>query len=1147
MANKMRKFLAWVMVLTLLTGQLVFPAAADTTETSAATVNVTVDVSEVLPEEPAAESQAPAATDSVTVTIAEPVTTTTADSDKGVTEEAASTTTTWSGTEGDTSISGSETTITVTGTDSTTGQDLYEGGTTSGSETTVTTTPEEVVESRTEEGTITNEVLTSQEIIVNAEGSESVTQETTATVNGGWITVYEDTVTGRFTVSERTTETETAPLGEEDIPDDGITIDLALDENASDPDNGSYTFTGTGTGEIIPLEEDMEIPLGAVLELDTNGNIIGYTLNFSSTTITDTSVTEGEVNRDEANSSTDTTGTTSSVTPDLDVATENLNIHIDDNSQITTETDDSGNITAYVITNVTENQTEGVILDELTLPESGTFPQADGSSKTVTVNETQDTDGNRVIQITEVITDANGREISRNEKSQTIIENPIPEAADPITTYTLPQRPVESTTTENGVTITVTVSEIQNDAGELIGYKSTTVKTDADGKELFREENDLYGTEVTTTETVNATNHQISGGCTVVETTVTTNRVTAEETVYEDIAAYNRVNQIVHNMEIANTEEMVQVIDGMLYYIYTGSVTVSEGSEHGDTTLMEPLDILESLFRQNSSLDLEAGGGTLRNVSTSAPEEGYRYIGYGIDTALNISKGNSSSDVIQFRLKGANGEEYYAMCIDFNTTIQSGHMYDIADLTSEDYYQQSGSIDVESAEKIRIIDLNGYWGTEDDSSSADDIGSLDEVKNLLTGYLAAQGNLDAAQIQQIVDSLTPGQALAATQAALWKYGNIDGSKHVNEDNLVPNGWDRIGRDSVKNEDYINTEYVYNALLDLANDPDTTLEEDEGVEFLDAEDITATSIVVKEMVSSADDEENTSNANVYNTDLTFTLGIEPTKLLGDLRVTVYDSNGNEIKTAILASNDTTIFGLRPDENGMYTIPNIEIAEGVSVNLKLHGTQDLGTGVYIYTSLNDSRTDSQTLVTLATGSRKVDLDIEMKLEVQEPAVEKTTSSVTQHGTRTEIQHQTKNDKTIRKSTTTSNEWTQTDTTEIGSEKLYTSDVTLTQVKTTETKTEKNWKFSWIKFFDPEPEEQDDNIPADSPVEPSDDFSSHEPPVNRKVTPKKTMTIEDENVPLAKAPKTGDLSAIWLAVSGLSLGGVALLNKKRKEEAE
>jgi len=44
---------------------------------------------------------------------------------------------------------------------------------------------------------------------------------------------------------------------------------------------------------------------------------------------------------------------------------------------------------------------------------------------------------------------------------------------------------------------------------------------------------------------------------------------------------------------------------------------------------------------------------------------------------------------------------------------------------------------------------------------------------------------------------------------------------------------------------------------------------------------------------------------------------------------------------------------------------------------------------------------------------------------------------------------------------------------------------------------------------------------------------------------VTIPDEEVPLAKAPKTGDLSGLWAAISALSIGGIGLLNRKRREE--
>jgi LPXTG-motif cell wall-anchored protein len=45
-----------------------------------------------------------------------------------------------------------------------------------------------------------------------------------------------------------------------------------------------------------------------------------------------------------------------------------------------------------------------------------------------------------------------------------------------------------------------------------------------------------------------------------------------------------------------------------------------------------------------------------------------------------------------------------------------------------------------------------------------------------------------------------------------------------------------------------------------------------------------------------------------------------------------------------------------------------------------------------------------------------------------------------------------------------------------------------------------------------------------------------------------IMDEEVPLADIPKTGDASALWLALSALSgtgLAGVSLMGRKKREE--
>ena len=47
---------------------------------------------------------------------------------------------------------------------------------------------------------------------------------------------------------------------------------------------------------------------------------------------------------------------------------------------------------------------------------------------------------------------------------------------------------------------------------------------------------------------------------------------------------------------------------------------------------------------------------------------------------------------------------------------------------------------------------------------------------------------------------------------------------------------------------------------------------------------------------------------------------------------------------------------------------------------------------------------------------------------------------------------------------------------------------------------------------------------------------------------VELPDEEVPMAEVPKTGDMSALWLALSALSgtgLAGVSLLGRKKQDE--
>lgn len=1089
MAKMMKRLLALTIAVALCAGQVVIPAIAADEDQQ---VTVTVELEDY--------SQVPEASGDMTVTEGAPETSVSGDAVAGTITNTTSTTTQWSGTgENGEQITGSETITESKTTDDYNGADLYEEGTLSGEESRVTT---DVTESGTTDDLVTEEVTTTVETETTTAGGTSSHTGTAGNTQPGQWEEGSDVTEGKFEAEStvESSEEKDVTLGSGEIPEEGITITLTP---------GTGGFSGEASGEIILLDEQMDIPEGAELVYDKDGNLIGYRSSSETTTITGTTTEHGKEVLE--GTEIDTEGTTGAVTPDLETAKEELNIPITEESVITEEYDaeDGSKVTAYIITNTKEETGTMDAHEAMQVPESGTTTLENGNTQTVAVRELTDEAGNVIgYAARTVITDENGKVLQDSTTTQTVTQSAPPQAAEPVVTYTLPEKPAESTTTDaDGVTTTVTVREILDEEDNVIGYASETVLTDADGMELFRKTDEIYGTTETVEESVAVGDAVASGTFSYTRTTVDTYRVTAEETVYEDIATYTRLTNIINDMEVEKTWEIVEV-NGKLYYVYLGSMTVTEGEGHGDTSNMIPVTPSSSLMSENADLDLDAGGYNVVD-DASAPAEGFKYIGYGVNTSLAINKGNSGSSVVQFRLKSSDGKEYYAMCIDYNTTIKKGHLYEIMDITGEDYYQQSGAMDVTSAQKIRLIALNGYWGTNSG------VGSMTDVRAFLKDYLMGTENMSEAEAQRVVNSLTPGQASAATQAALWKYGNKS-STGVNENNLV-NG------DNGTDEKMVA--YLYNALLETANDPNAQTAQDEGVEFLDAEDVTGGAITINSKVEPTAD--NGYAEDLYSTDLSFTLGIEPSKLNGDLIVTV-TVGGEVVKKVRLAGADDPLLPLGrivKGEDGSYTIPDVQIAEGVNVNLNLSGTQELGTGVYIYTSLEGTFNDSQTLVTLASGERSVNLNMNMKFEVEAPTATVTQGSETVYGTRTDVRTDTRTDVTVRTETDTQAEHTR-QVTEVGEgTRTYTAEVTVTQVVTRETTEKSSWNAYRYRDLAPDPVPYDGDIPVGE----------------GGITG--LLMIPDEMVPLASVPGTGDISLLWVMISLVSLAGLALVSRKRE----
>ena len=102
----------------------------------------------------------------------------------------------------------------------------------------------------------------------------------------------------------------------------------------------------------------------------------------------------------------------------------------------------------------------------------------------------------------------------------------------------------------------------------------------------------------------------------------------------------------------------------------------------------------------------------------------------------------------------------------------------------------------------------------------------------------------------------------------------------------------------------------------------------------------------------------------------------------------------------------------------------------------------------------------------------------------------------------------------------------------------------------------------------EDGDEIDDANEPEEPKSGSSEDTVKVEKKTNPVETQPTEptpteqiptepaaqadeieiiDEDVPLASAPKTGDISNLWIALSGISAAGVILLGRKREEDED
>lgn len=775
-----------------------------------------------------------------------------------------------------------------------------------------------------------------------------------------------------------------------------------------------------------------------------------------------------------------------------------------DGSVVTYIRDKAGNVTGYKIIRKTQKPgTPGGIeagtpgAAEKDGAEVKTYIKPEGYTPGTVTSE----DGN-VVTTTEEITDEAGNVIGYRIVEVTTLTGPTASSPSTETTTpapterTLPEKPVApEAVTENGLTTTVVVTDIVEN-GEVVGYKTTTTVTDEDGNEVSSESRSIYGTVTSYSSTLDK--HPETD-------VVTTTRTT---TVYGILTTQNYTittpgTQTTENMQDVSEDiyQLVQTEDG-LFFLYQGRMyQVTSMGTHGDVE-MESLKPNINGLTPGSYDGYVSSSTLLRNPENfnagNTISSGYEltYEGYGLETAIRVNKNykTNAGEVLahQFMLVDRNGNKHYVLCADLGTNAVRGADYNMTNVGSANYYVRSGA-----AEKIEAIALSGYWGTNSG------VGSLDAVK----AFLKANSNLSQAQI----NALKPGEALTATQAAIWYYGNSDESKTMASDAITGKVYKSDGSFRSATADEANRiNALYQALIGV--DPDKVT--NNTTEFLNKDNFaTETQLVIKEKATDNKGNVKTDSKGneKYVTDLTFSLDVEKSDLTGNLKIKVTDQYGNVLHTADLKTNSSNLVGrvLADGSAGStYTIKNLELAEGVKITLNLSGTQDLAEGVYLYSAAVYST--SQTFVGVASGERDVNLSVDMKFTVTDPEVQINHTTNTWSEKETDKEAYTKTDSYKREK-----EGTETTETVTVNTKTYGTTVQ-TDVTTKQTDEHRQWRSAYEYQL----------------VLINDGGGNLE-------------FIEDEDVPLADAPKTGDITVIMAAVSLFSAGGLVVLNRKREDD--
>ncbi|MBP3684426.1 MAG: Cys-Gln thioester bond-forming surface protein [Oscillospiraceae bacterium] len=996
----------------------------------------------------------------------------------------------------------------------------------------ITSIPENAVTSsqETSTGTVENVSYTDPGTGAQVTGEYSASTDsnggTTSTASEKSVDTDTSTIVG--TTTESTTETKeywqestTTPIAPGTAPDENGFTSTGGTKTENTTGEEKTTHTMIQDGPEFPIEETEKTEGQEISSTTTTDTKEKTTEGSTTTNTTDNPYTnvEGGYSKTEK-----TEGTAEKDTlKDANLTQDPLNPDVELNLSQSDKTDSktvlvdrkaaiAGNITIPQPEKGDTRTSNGFVSKEETT-------NANGDKVTTTTTVTYIYDENDPTLIIgyktdkEVVTvnEAEDKDYSRGETTTAPtpeIHSADPDASAPATgtsmNILLPTKPQGGTVTNaDGSTTTTEVKEIREmvtypdgtTKEELVGYETIKTTKTADGLYSEVSSESQYGTFITTDIKSN-TNERIE---------TDTTELTKNKTVTTTTATFY------------DAEGMELVFNnGKWVYAATMS-SVKEGENQGDITL-------EFLTPSTMNLNgktwvVNRDDSTVYQATEKSAPDGYDWLYDGVRGEGANSEKNSDlmvrtsndyhSDAHMFELtmgSGNNIQTLYVYCVDFATTSIPNYYYKMENVKNSDAYEEN------EREHIQAIAKYGYWGNPDPAENEEAmVGSLAAMKaTLIAAKNAGAPELAGVTVDQI-NRMSNGEALVATQAAFWAYGN-KGNTTI---------------DNTQGNELITAVYKWlkNQKADL----------DESTDIITATDFAReATITIKDKATNEDGTVKTGTYNdngvevtktIYNTDISFTIDVTKSNLTGNLKVSVIQ-NGVKVREIDLATADSNILGkLIADEKEVgttVTIRDIELMEGVKFDITLDGAQELKEGAYVFTS--EKRTyenaygvtyndhPSQTFVALAGGEHEVDLSVEMAFTVSEPDIKVKDPGSEPTKIVTEKQDMVKKDvETVQR-------------------QYFDTTVEITETQ----ETMRSWLSEKIRqwSYQYELELYDDDFGWDE-----EDGGG-----NRK----KTTTILDEDVALADAPKTGDISGLWAALTAISLGGIAVLSVKRKEEA-